>query len=544
MVLHPDDQKAIEYYQRWESLRQKLGTMLTRHGNLKLMLTNEQLTRDFTEGPDGLLPITKEGADLLKVHAEKAIAAAKAMNEEARKIYAEIQFENAAVNGLFWSLMPVHGLNHPVLSADGTKLFFTHSLHAGSGRGVSIYESVSPPLDCAEICSREDVYCWDLVKGGFQAISVRNNEFVNQYPACSANGNMAIYYIAGAGKKWRERNIVIYSAENSETMYVLGEKPLIIENLRNITIENNDRIIMSATISADGKRIVFLYGTYINLWREEGIMVEDYFLVLYDTVQKKAFSITSAPISSTGWPVIAGDGSTVIALTSPDAFTEYIPRKTIYEVPKHSPSPSGVYLIPAAKNGVAPKKIPLPDEIQWKSIYERRKPPFSLSHDGKKAVIETIIDGIARLYYYNDDTEDLMLINMNDRGDVAAGRSGEASISGDGRYVIFCSDSTELWGAPSENRMNKIYLFETGSGQLSLLSKDTDGNSFAGWCELPDISYDGRYVSFICCTEALPGTIDPQIQQLLHLYPARRLYVMDRHTGRITGTGAYLHAHH
>jgi WD40-like Beta Propeller Repeat len=90
-------------------------------------------------------------------------------------------------------------------------------------------------------------------------------------------------------------------------------------------------------------------------------------------------------------------------------------------------------------------------EAEWLSVFSYKKAPFSLSHDGTKAVLELNSKGIMHLYYYDAFADRMTLINADAEGKPAPGESGNAVISGDGRYVVFLSDATGLRGAESEN---------------------------------------------------------------------------------------------
>lgn len=88
------------------------------------------------------------------------------------------------------------------------------------------------------------------------------------------------------------------------------------------------------------------------------------------------------------------------------------------------------------------------------------------------------------------------LISLTSTGTQVDGGSGNPSISGDGHFVAFESDSTNLTGTADTNGFTDIYVKDTQTGTVaraSLTSTSGEPNSDSTW---PSISGDGRYVVF------------------------------------------------
>jgi Tol biopolymer transport system component len=66
-------------------------------------------------------------------------------------------------------------------------------------------------------------------------------------------------------------------------------------------------------------------------------------------------------------------------------------------------------------------------------------------------------------------------------------------LSADGRYAVFMSYASNL--VPDDINGSDIFVYEMATGQLSLVSVGAQGQS-NGWTFLPAISGDGRYVTF------------------------------------------------
>jgi Tol biopolymer transport system component len=77
----------------------------------------------------------------------------------------------------------------------------------------------------------------------------------------------------------------------------------------------------------------------------------------------------------------------------------------------------------------------------------------------------------------------------------ANGSSYDAAISGDGRYVAFVSDATNLVGHDG-NRAADVFLRDTRTGTIRLVSRGESGGSANGPSVHPAISADGRVVAF------------------------------------------------
>jgi Tol biopolymer transport system component len=107
----------------------------------------------------------------------------------------------------------------------------------------------------------------------------------------------------------------------------------------------------------------------------------------------------------------------------------------------------------------------------------------------------------------------------NDGGE-ADGWSDRPSISGDGRYVAYTSQATNI--VPGD-WANDILVYDNQTGQTTSVSVDSDGTPFDCNSESPSISADGRYVAFTSCYQ---GSGAYWIA-----------YVYDRHTGTLESAG-------
>lgn len=112
-----------------------------------------------------------------------------------------------------------------------------------------------------------------------------------------------------------------------------------------------------------------------------------------------------------------------------------------------------------------------------------------------------------------------VLVTRNSQGDPASGRVDRVALSAGGRYVAFTTDSDNL---PGEAGSTDGYVRDRRTGKTSLYSRAPDGTPVGGNRNyFPSISDNGRYVTFQSDSDLLPGrdgTLD--------------LYVRDRRRNR------------
>jgi hypothetical protein len=88
--------------------------------------------------------------------------------------------------------------------------------------------------------------------------------------------------------------------------------------------------------------------------------------------------------------------------------------------------------------------------------------------------------------------------SVNTSGVEGNGRSRDAAISADGRYLAFVSDATNLGLLTDSHVPADIYLHDVASGDTQIVSLDTNGLPFIGSTDFghPSVSADGRFVVF------------------------------------------------
>ncbi|KZR83591.1 SBBP repeat-containing protein [Prochlorococcus marinus] len=142
-----------------------------------------------------------------------------------------------------------------------------------------------------------------------------------------------------------------------------------------------------------------------------------------------------------------------------------------------------------------------------------------VSPDGTKVIFASNVNSnYSQLYMKDVFTEDLILLSQNASGEEGNGSSGEwgAVFSDDGKYIAYESSASNLagfdpdWEEPvdgeslsgmeqdkyiDKNNKHDIFIYELSTGITKRLLNDI-ANNFTAHIRNPNISSDGKYVSF------------------------------------------------
>jgi Tol biopolymer transport system component len=97
-------------------------------------------------------------------------------------------------------------------------------------------------------------------------------------------------------------------------------------------------------------------------------------------------------------------------------------------------------------------------------------------------------------------------VSVDSAGTEGNADSGVPSISGNGRYVAFQSDATNLLGVGNDtNNSADVFVHDLQTGTTTRVSVDSTGSEGNGDSHSPSISSDGRYVAFESDADNLVG---------------------------------------
>ena len=134
----------------------------------------------------------------------------------------------------------------------------------------------------------------------------------------------------------------------------------------------------------------------------------------------------------------------------------------------------------------------------------------SISADGRLVAFQSddpVLAGTAStaVYVKNVLTGALALVSRNAAGGIGDRSSFGPQISGDGRVVVFSSDSDRL-GAPNPDHVSQVWKKDVLTGQLTLVSRGRSGGVGNGQTDCAAPSRNGRFVSFYSVARNLiPG---------------------------------------
>ncbi|MEJ8820194.1 hypothetical protein [Lacibacter sp. H407] len=127
----------------------------------------------------------------------------------------------------------------------------------------------------------------------------------------------------------------------------------------------------------------------------------------------------------------------------------------------------------------------------------------SISADGQTVVFESKATNLVSgdnnnakdIFLWRKSTNNIELISKATNGAAADAESFDASISGNGNFVVFTSPATNLATMPKGRSLANIFLRDIQNGKTEMISVDpvvkTGGNGYKG-----SISFDGSRISF------------------------------------------------
>jgi hypothetical protein len=165
----------------------------------------------------------------------------------------------------------------------------------------------------------------------------------------------------------------------------------------------------------------------------------------------------------------------------------------------------------------------------------------SISNDGRYVSFETGADNLGgpidtsvdNIYVYDRKRDKVKLVSRRSQGaGGAAGNdfSNDPSISGNGRYVAFETESTNL-GGPLNTLAgdDNVYVYDLDRKKVELVSRASNGGGADDVSRTSSegggaISKSGRYVVFQSFADNLGGPIDPNVDNI---------YVYDRERDKV-----------
>jgi Tol biopolymer transport system component len=156
----------------------------------------------------------------------------------------------------------------------------------------------------------------------------------------------------------------------------------------------------------------------------------------------------------------------------------------------------------------------------------------SISNDGRfisfnsSATNEVVGDtnGVSDIFVFDRQSSVVTRVSLDSSGAQSNANSKGTAISGDGRYVVFPSEATNLVSGDTNN-VQDIFVYDRQTGQTRRVSVASNGAEANGSSDGVDISTDGRYVTFYsAATNLVAGDTNGKID----------IFVYDLQTGSTT----------
>jgi hypothetical protein len=100
------------------------------------------------------------------------------------------------------------------------------------------------------------------------------------------------------------------------------------------------------------------------------------------------------------------------------------------------------------------------------------------------------------IYRYDLQTQELTPVSLTDLGFLPDGQSEQPEISADGRYITFSSEATDLLFNDSPPGFSNIYIYDHQSQTLARVNPDVVEGESSFFNSQPVLSNDGRYVAW------------------------------------------------
>jgi Tol biopolymer transport system component len=132
-----------------------------------------------------------------------------------------------------------------------------------------------------------------------------------------------------------------------------------------------------------------------------------------------------------------------------------------------------------------------------------------ISYDGRLVAFEAVGTNIVGdafagrdVFVYDSKFNQLQLASKNDADGTPNGASYSARISGNGRYLVFASEATNLAGPQGVSgltgTLSQIYMRDLSLGVTRVVSYNAANAASDGDCFSPSVSADGSRVAFVC----------------------------------------------
>jgi Tol biopolymer transport system component len=364
----------------------------------------------------------------------------------------------------------------PSLSADGRYVAFATEANLGLGGGGML-----------------EVYVRDLRTAVTTRVSVDQNggaaNGASSFPSISSDGRYVAFQSAAS-------DLVPNDGANVDVFV----RDMQTSTTTRLSIDENgndaDGASRFPSISADGRYVAF-ESDASDLVRGDGIpLISDVFVR-----DVQAGTTVRASVDTGGGD--PNDGSFAPSLSADGSRVAFFSRASDLVTGDQNGLPD-VYVRDLLHNATTRVSV---DSASGEPDAQSRDP--AISANGRYVAFTSdasdLVTGSHGTLYVRDlQTASTSAVDLDGNGGTPDGGGSDASISADGRYIAFDSDSTDL--VPNDtNGTQDVFVRDTVLGTSTRLSVGTFGTQAAGTSDTPSISTDGRYVAFESAADLLSG---------------------------------------
>ncbi|MCU0754126.1 MAG: C25 family cysteine peptidase [Xanthomonadales bacterium] len=369
------------------------------------------------------------------------------------------------------------------------------------GRWV-VFSSDASNLVAGDTNSVGDIFLRDVRSGEVRRISVDANgaqaNGLSDEPSISANGRFVAFTSLAS-------NLVPGDTNNVRDVFVkdLSDGSIVRANLTESGQQDttNSSFNMEPALSADGRFVAFMtFGRLVAADNEShtDIYVRDLQAGTLDLVS------TTSSEQLGDWrsysPAISADGRYVAFMSQAFNFdpNDFNGTGDVFVKDRLTRT---LKTVSASASGVVGLHPTMPATSLAPSISANGR--FVAFHSIAPNLVPGDTGNNWDVFVKDTETGAIEIVSIT-AGGVQGGSNQRASISADGRYVAFVSDSINLVPLDTNNTED-ILLKDRSTGQLTRISEPTPTTQFTQASLNPSISGDGRMVAFTTTAPAAPG---------------------------------------
>jgi Tol biopolymer transport system component len=219
---------------------------------------------------------------------------------------------------------------------------------------------------------------------------------------------------------------------------------------------------------------------------------------------------------------VDSSGGFTVSFTVPANAPEGRHTMHFVDVPPDAPFGGSRYSIPATFTVTGPiTRVSVSSTGQQVNAYFREP---SISGDGRFVAFVSdatnLVPGDTNnwldVFVHDRYTGETTLASVSSTGQQGIGHSYKPSISADGRFVAFVSEATNL--VPNDtNDWDDVFVHDRQTGVTTLVSVSSTGQQGTGYSDGPSISADGQFVAFVSsATNLVPDDAKDWLDVFVH----------------------------